>query len=81
MRIEPTQFAEKLCVCGKPLHYFNEKFSEMMQKIISEMGEFVTVKVLGTNECYLVPRHFIALHGLDAKDLPRLAVKYGFKKK
>jgi hypothetical protein len=39
-----------------------------------------TVKVRTPDGAWHVPRHFIALHGLTARDLPRLAAEYGWAK-
>jgi hypothetical protein len=66
---EPT----KLCLCGKPLHYTDLKLKEFVEKQVELMGECTKVTVGGRT--WLVPRHYIALHGLKAEDLPYLGLE------
>jgi hypothetical protein len=47
--------------------------------LIDKLGENVEFKY--GNEVYLVPRHYVALHGIKGVDLPSLAQKYKLKKK
>lgn len=61
---------KKRCACGLPLHYTDPSVEEMVSKQVAELGEYIPVTV-GT-ERYMVQRHYIALHGLNAPDLPRL---------
>lgn len=64
------------CQCGRPLHYSNRSVFEQVQRIVElSEGPFVTVKILGVGS-YRVQRHFIALHGINAKTLE----EYGFEK-
>jgi hypothetical protein len=63
---EPEQF----CHCGKPLHYRNECLRQAVQKLIDAQGPFVRVRVM--NRTWLVQRHYIALHGIKAAELPSL---------
>lgn len=58
------------CACGKPLHYSDPLIEEAVNRIIATQGEYVTVKCDGKE--YSVQRHFIALHGLRAAELPML---------
>lgn len=60
----------KLCHCGKPLHYTNARIQSSVEELIRELGENITVEY-GLRK-WLVPRHYIALHGLRAIDLPTL---------
>jgi hypothetical protein len=69
--------AEKMCACGKPLHYTTPHIQELVERLVADSGECVKVTVLGRT--FLVPRHFIALHSLKGSDLPKLAVQYGFE--
>lgn len=62
-----------MCPCGKPLHYKDEKSKKMVQSIIDKFGEDIKVVVL--NKEYLVNRHYIALHGIKASELEKLADK------
>jgi len=59
-----------LCHCGKPLHYSDAKIQRMVEALIAELGEHVVVAV--GSRSWLVPRHYIALHGLRAQDVPTL---------
>jgi len=61
----------KLCACGKPLHYSNERIKAMVEDLIAIQGEFIDVKIAG-GKTYRVQRHYIALHGLKAENLPSL---------
>lgn len=63
------------CACGKPLHYSDPDKREMVQNLIDKLGEDVPVQV--GSKTYIVPRHFIGLHGLKAHELPTL----GFREK
>ncbi len=66
------------CPCGRPLHYATPEAAEYMDRMVAELGDRIAVSVpVGT---FLVPRHFIALHGLKAEDLPALAEIYGFER-
>ena len=58
------------CHCGRPLHYTYEHNRLMVEKLVAEQGEFVRVTVAGRT--WLVQRHFIALHGVKAEELPTL---------
>lgn len=59
-----------LCHCGKKLHYRNQTTERMMQKLVDSMGEFVEIQC-GTRR-WKVQRHYIALHGIKAEELPKL---------
>jgi len=60
----------EMCHCGKPLHYTDPAIKLFVEKYIRELGEMMKVKCNG--KTYLVSRHYIALHGLKAVDLPSL---------
>lgn len=66
-----------MCPCGKPLHYADRDKRQIMEETISRLGKETKVTV-GTRS-WMVSRHFIALHGLIAEELPELAAKHGFK--
>ena len=57
-----------MCACGRPLHYNSPEIRQVVEEIIEEMGE--EVKVVVGNRSWMVPRHYIALHGLKAQELP-----------
>jgi hypothetical protein len=54
---------EAMCACGKPLHYESEIIHKMVQKLVDELGE--NIRVTFGIRTWLVPRHYIALHGID----------------
>ena len=52
-----------LCFCGRPLHYSDPAIEAYVERAIAELGPMVTVSTpAGT---WSVPRHYIALHGID----------------
>lgn len=59
-----------LCHCGQPLHYTNPSIQKMVEEFVDQLGE--NVPVVCGDKTYLVQRHYIALHGLKATDLPSL---------
>ena len=67
-------YAER-CDCGEPLHYSNPDSQRIVEELIRLKGSHLKVEVLGLGT-WFVPRHYIALHGLRAVDLPRLAKLY-----
>lgn len=58
---------ERLCPCGKPLHYASPENEAMVEELVAQLGEDVRVTV--GDRSWLVPRHYIALHGLKAWEL------------
>ena len=71
----PSAPSETLCHCGKPLHYTDPRIQHWVERQIEALGPTVDVTVAGVT--WLVDRHFIALHGIKAAELPRL----GFARK
>jgi len=69
---------EQLCPCGKPLHYRTDALRDHMIAFVKQHGDLV--KIIVPAGTYLVPRHYIALHGMKAQALPTLATQYGWKK-
>lgn len=61
---------EELCHCGQPLHYSDPKIQEMIETMVRGLGPRVRVTFGGRT--WLVPRHYIALHGLKSIELPFL---------
>jgi hypothetical protein len=59
-----------MCHCGQPLHYTSEETERFVRKQIAELGETVLVTV-GTR-AWLVPRHYLALHGLKGWEIAEL---------
>jgi hypothetical protein len=58
------------CPCGKPLHYSNPEVQAIVERLIAEHGESLLVTV--GERSWMVPRHYIALHGLKAAELAEL---------
>jgi hypothetical protein len=65
-----TEAPEELCHCGRPLHYTDEMVEAFTKDLIRNLGP--TVKVNVGSRTWEVERHYIALHGLKAADLPDL---------
>ena len=61
-----------MCACGKPLHYIDPVVQELVQNLVDKQGE--DIRVTANGRTWLVPRHFIALHGIKARELE----KFGF---
>jgi hypothetical protein len=59
------------CACGRVLHYTDPAVERMIRQFVEQFGEFITVTAAGVR--YRVQRHYIALHGLAAQELPELA--------
>lgn len=74
-----TEIIER-CDCGQPLHYRDPASQAVMQAIVDELGPCTPVLMAGTTHGFLVPRHYIALHGLRAVELPVLADRYGWQR-
>ena len=62
--------SKEMCHCGRPLHYTDRVVERMVRTLIEQTGEYVPVAVGGRT--WLVQRHYIALHGLKAQELPDL---------
>jgi len=58
------------CHCGRPLHYTDPKVEQVVREFVAELGRYLVVHCDGRR--WLVDRHYIALHGLKAEDLPHL---------
>lgn len=58
------------CACGQPLHYSDPALQEQIQKLVDELGECIDINI-GTGT-WAVPRHYIALHGIKAAEIPSL---------
>lgn len=71
----PVTEAE-LCPCGRPLHYTNPKDEAAVKDLVERLGELQPVHTPYGSA--MVPRHYIALHGLYAPELPLLKKRYGW---
>jgi len=58
------------CHCGLLLHYTNINAQHAMEQVVKWHGEFINVSVGGRT--WAVQRHYIALHGIWADELPTL---------
>jgi hypothetical protein len=63
----------KLCHCGRPLHYKVPSIETRLLKLIDELGEFC--KVTARGRTWLVPRHYVALHGLSSSKIESLGFR------
>jgi hypothetical protein len=58
------------CPCGRPLHYTDAAVQAQVERLVERLGEQVPVATpTGT---WMVSRHYIALHGIRADELPAL---------
>ena len=63
--------SEEMCHCGRPLHYNSSDIKAVVSAMVAEKGP--RIEVTGPDgRKWLVPRHYIALHGLKPEDLPNL---------
>lgn len=60
-----------LCHCGQPLHYHDPAVQALVERMVQHLGAEVPVTV-PDGRVFLVPRHYIALHGVQAWELPSL---------
>jgi hypothetical protein len=65
-----TGTTEELCHCGQPLHYKDPLVADFTRDLIKHQGPTVKVSVGG--RIWEVQRHYIALHGIKASELPEL---------
>jgi hypothetical protein len=66
------------CPCGEALHYTSLAHQFAVERLVAVHGPDVTITT--PEGSWRVPRHYIALHGVKAVDLPALAVQYGWVK-
>lgn len=67
------------CPCGD-LHPMSDATHAEYTAVTAGQPETIRVGVEGANRFYLVPRVYIACHGLKAAELPELAARYGFER-
>jgi hypothetical protein len=65
---------KKRCWCGQSLHYTSHDQEQQVEEVSAKYGQYMRIKT-GADSTYSVPRHFIALHGLNGKDLSLLGFK------
>lgn len=61
---------QKLCHCGKPLHYTDPVVQMQVEELIEAKGEFIDIVING--DTWRVQRHYIALHGIKGSDVATL---------
>lgn len=66
------------CPCGRKLHYETPELEQYVKRLIMEKGRLIPVTT--PEGTWKVPRHYIALHTIRAKDLPMLAYTYGWER-
>lgn len=64
-----------MCHCGQPLHYSDPAVRRKIEALMRDLGPNQVVHLPGKGT-WLVPRHYIALHGLKATEVASL----GFQK-
>lgn len=63
------------CHCGRVLHYADRELQATVQKTIDTYGENIAITDW-TGKTYLVPRHYVALHGIDDDNLGALGFRW-----
>jgi hypothetical protein len=61
---------EEKCYCGQPLHYSDARLRKIVEEMIKADGPNLRVTV--GDRTWEVPKHYVALHGLKAADVPNL---------
>jgi hypothetical protein len=61
---------EERCPCGHPLHYTRPESRAFVENLIAELGPDMLITT--PEGSWLVPRHYVALHGVAGKDLSAL---------
>ena len=69
--------ADLECPCGE-VHELSASVRSQYEQVTS--GKSATVKVETPEGCWLVPRIYIAVHGLKADELPAMVERYGFER-
>lgn len=64
-----------LCLCGRVLHYSDPAIQALVDLAIEELGP--TVACVTPRGTVYVPRHYVALHGIDAASALQLARAHG----
>jgi hypothetical protein len=61
---------DKRCHCGRFLHYSDPEAERDVQAIVDRLGETIVITI--GQRSWRVPRHYVALHGVKAQELPDL---------
>jgi len=62
----------KYCHCGKLKHYSSKEQEQLVKEAEAKYGEFKKIVYLENGKTYLVPIHYILVHGIKGVDLPKL---------
>lgn len=62
----------EMCPCGRPLHYTDPTVERLVRGLIAKLGE--NVRCVTPSGVFLVSRHYIALHGLNAAIAAKIGV-------
>lgn len=73
-----TSKASERCDCGEPLHYSRLQTKAYVELLIATVGP--TQVVTTPDGSWWIPRHYVALHGIKAEEIPSLAEQYGWEK-
>jgi len=73
---QPRNLISLKCHCGE-FHVIDLLIPEWnyFYQTVEELGEYTTVHLIHTNKKYSVQRIYIAVHGMKAKELPKLGFK------
>jgi len=74
-----SRLSTERCSCGQPLHYPNPDDAVSMDRQVRRFGRTIAVRM--ERWIWLVPRHYIALHGLPLLRLNELGTVYGWQKR
>lgn len=69
----------EMCHCGKPLHYRDPVAQRVNEEFIARFGPDIPISV--GDRTWNVQRHYVALHGIKAWELPSLGFPEIIKKK
>ena len=64
--------ADEMCHCGRPLHYSDPAIRARVERMIELSGGAQYVPITVGRRTWLVQKHYIALHGIKASELPNL---------
>jgi hypothetical protein len=64
------------CSCGQPLHYADPLAEAQVTRLVETLGSHIPITT--PDGTWLVSRHYIALHGVSAAELPSLGFQRAF---
>ena len=66
------RMSEERCHCGRPLYYSDPKIRARVERMIELSGGAHYLPITVGGRTWLVQKHYIALHGIRASELPNL---------